>query len=557
MSVKDDVQQLSDDLEPSSALGYIRSLRVCLALDHTTARRKAHHEPSFGYLSDSMLVKNRPMNDHDWVSLADLLKRCSALSDLLFELRDQLPPCVLSTLHEYHPRCRLHMRSFNVRSLLTSEPDTHELAIASSPCLHSIWFSYMILEEDAYASRSQRVIQQVLANLAPNVEDVRFWRTRYSSPGGPGWQHTRLPMEKNSRNQSIRLRHLEVNAARHHNFVLTRQDLQSWHTHADFFHLHTLNLKSELDLDALRWLTECDFAALKVLSFQPHSSIHQRSSHIITALAKTFVVSLPPLSELTIEYRWCVDMMEAVYQRHGDSLHTLRLPQTDKLMPNEAAPMLTEIKDQCPLLTDFEITIVKDQGSRAEVAVYKALATFPCLRNLAIGFRTRYYCVEREQGRMPPYDRFDKKRSGRYGDMRRTFIDSAIDEDFANAVFHLVSPPDRLRRLEELRLLSRPRHPDGPKMQIYDIFKWMCRSWSVKLGVRDDRPNDVVMRELGTEERKRKGCPAQLNVPVEEIFRRIWPKKSRGWWDDWYSFLDLDDADVEMIRKSGWKIDSE
>lgn len=198
-NVKEDVQQLSDALGPISALGYIRSLRVCFALDHTSVRHKAHLEASFCVRSDNMLGPIRLMNDRDWVSLADLLKRCSALSDLLFELRDQLAPCVLHTLHRYHPRCRLHMRAFSVKSLMTSEPDTHELAIASSPCLHSIWFTYMEPEEDAYASRSQRVIQQVLAGLAPNVEEIHFWRTRFSDPGRPGWQDTRLPMEMDSR----------------------------------------------------------------------------------------------------------------------------------------------------------------------------------------------------------------------------------------------------------------------------------------------------------------------------------------------------------------------
>lgn len=342
-----------------------------------------------------------------------------------------------------------------------------------------------------------------------------------------------------------------------HDLVLTRQDLRSWHTHANFSYLRALVLRSTLDSNALQWLTGCDFASLKVLSFQLYSSHHLRGSHVTTSLAKAFVASLPPLLELTIGYKWCVHILEAVYQQHGASLHTLRLPQSDKLMPDEAAHVLKEMKDQCPLLTDLEITVVKDQGSRAEVAVYKALATFPSLRRLSLGFRTRYYCLEQEQGRMPPYDRFDKKRSGRYGDMRRTFIDSAIDEDFANAVFHLVSPPDRLRRLEELRLMSQARYPDGPHLEIYNIFRWICRSWSVKLGVRDDRPDEVVMEELGAKERKRKGVPRQMDIPVEEIFRRIWPEIGRDWWDDWYSFLDLDDVDVEMIRKSGWKIDSE
>jgi hypothetical protein len=39
------------------------------------------------------------------------------------------------------------------------------------------------LEDDYFASRSQRVVQEVITRLAPNVEVVRFRRMEYSPRG--------------------------------------------------------------------------------------------------------------------------------------------------------------------------------------------------------------------------------------------------------------------------------------------------------------------------------------------------------------------------------------
>jgi hypothetical protein len=273
----------------------------------------------------------------------NLLQRCSALSDLLYELMYQLPPSVLDALHQYRPHCRLHMRSFRVQSLMGPEPDKHELALASSPCLHSIWFSYMGQDEDAYAHRSQKVLQQVLAVLAPNVEEVRSWRTRATRNGVPGWQDAKLPIEKDGFNRSRRLRRLEVNAPGF-THVMSRQDLKSWHMHADFAHLHSLILETPLDAEALHWPSGCDIMSLKVLNFQMKTGIHLRSSQTILALVRSFVTSLPPLSELTVDDRWSIHILQAVYQTHGASLHTLRLSKSMQLLAaDEAAFVLKGI----------------------------------------------------------------------------------------------------------------------------------------------------------------------------------------------------------------------
>lgn len=353
-------------------------------------------------------------------------------------------------------------------------------------------------------------------------------------------------MEKDSLNQPTRLRRLEINALGSLEFVLARQELKSWHTHVDFTHLHTLMLKSPLDSDALQWLVGCDFASLRVLNFQLKIRMHLRSSQTILELARSFVTSVPPLSELTMEDRWSAHILEAVYQRHSASLHTLRLPKSDRGAIDKAA-LILEMKDQCPQLTDLEITIRRDQGSRAEMAIYKAFASFPSLRRLKLGLRIRLYELERQQTH---YDGFDRRafQGSRYGEIRKTFIDQAVDENFAKTVFHLISPRRRSCGLEELELTSRNEGCFyGPQSPIADVLNHICRSWKISRGVRDDRPDELVTQEVGADDRERKPAPQDLHRRVKKIFRRIWTGSEDGTSDsrnDWHSIIQLDDDDV-------------
>ena len=64
--------------------------------------------------------------------------------DLFFHLNESFPKCLLDTLHEHRLRCRLHLTSFEFRKLVRSSDGESlmihedELAVATSPCLHSI-----------------------------------------------------------------------------------------------------------------------------------------------------------------------------------------------------------------------------------------------------------------------------------------------------------------------------------------------------------------------------------------------------------------------------------
>ncbi|KAI4745273.1 hypothetical protein E4T50_04367 [Aureobasidium sp. EXF-12298] len=168
------------------------------------------------------------------------------------------------------------------------------------------------------------------------------------------------------------------------------------------------------------------------------------------------------------------------------------------------------------------------------MAIYKAFASFPSLRRLELGLRIRLYELERQQ---TDYDDFDRRttQGSLYGEIRKTFMDQAVDENFAMTVFHLISPQRRSYGLEELELTSRNEAPYyGPQSPI-------------SRGVRDDRPDELVTREVEADYRERKPAPQDLHRRVKKIFRQIWPGSEDGtsdWRNDWHSIIQLDDDDV-------------
>ncbi|KAK4205163.1 hypothetical protein QBC40DRAFT_249554 [Triangularia verruculosa] len=52
-----------------------------------------------------------------WQPFADFLGQLPALRDLVYSCTHQIAPCVLAALHQHHPKSRLHMKAFSLRSL--------------------------------------------------------------------------------------------------------------------------------------------------------------------------------------------------------------------------------------------------------------------------------------------------------------------------------------------------------------------------------------------------------------------------------------------------------
>ncbi|KAK3896562.1 hypothetical protein C8A05DRAFT_39898, partial [Staphylotrichum tortipilum] len=81
--------------------------------------------------------------DETWLPFARFLGWLPALTDLVYACTHQVPACLLAALHEHHPRSRLHVRAFSLRSLFQKRDQLHDIdpderALATSPCLYSI-----------------------------------------------------------------------------------------------------------------------------------------------------------------------------------------------------------------------------------------------------------------------------------------------------------------------------------------------------------------------------------------------------------------------------------
>jgi hypothetical protein len=85
-----------------------------------------------------------------WLPLAQFLHQLPDLKDLIYACTDQIPICILSSLHQHHPNSRFHVHTFSPRSLYQPKEHPHdidpdEFVLATSPCLYSIVVSYFWL----------------------------------------------------------------------------------------------------------------------------------------------------------------------------------------------------------------------------------------------------------------------------------------------------------------------------------------------------------------------------------------------------------------------------
>ncbi|KAK3903021.1 hypothetical protein C8A05DRAFT_33266 [Staphylotrichum tortipilum] len=75
----------------------------------------------FSATKQPALTPKHKQAQHDaWLPFALFLARLPALTDLIYACTHQMPACVLQALHTHHPKSRLHIRAFSLRSLYRS-----------------------------------------------------------------------------------------------------------------------------------------------------------------------------------------------------------------------------------------------------------------------------------------------------------------------------------------------------------------------------------------------------------------------------------------------------
>lgn len=496
--------------------------------------------------------------------LARFLDQLPCLQDLIYASTDQIPVCILSSLHQRHLNSRLHVHTFSLRSLYQPRDrprdiDPEEFVLATSPCLSSVVVSYSGYDTYGQVNYNEEAVLQMVAAKAPNLTSVRMW---HSPPGAslalqeavrmarPPWQGF------SARDQGRSLR-LTRSKGRLQSLVLDGANLTSsaqlmaWRDHTDFAHLYSLEVRGEIHLEALRTLTRIaedgEFESLHTLALSITSFTYQEQPHMDEA-ASLLLQTLHPLENLGLTGCVADRTFTTILHRHGETLRKLQfLPARPHRMQGDPYVIsyrcIQELQKRCPNLREVELLTQRTKGDEQEVSIYHALSTLPQLQRVSLILDCSYLPDLLDSGR--PFLTDEQKTSR----MRDHLINSAVDSYLALAIFRVVSPSSTSN--------TNTQPPQSLKLQVFaggnpnqewadedfrTMARWIARSWLCQR----ESGSEISVSEVGRRERMAAQNMEALEADMAEFYhgalyqrlwREIWPEQRTGdWREDWASF---------------------
>ncbi|KAL2136740.1 hypothetical protein VTI74DRAFT_1781 [Chaetomium olivicolor] len=517
-------------------------------------------------------------SNSSWRPLCVLVELLPALTDLVFICyRNQLPPCLLETLHNRSspPRLKLRLYYFNLRSLAEPEIDPHEMALASSPLLHHITVPYA--ETNGYDRQNRPnyhsdAVMDLVRGLAPNLRGVFVTRAEgggtdahgnYLPPPPPWKGFPNGISRRGERRQQNRgsLRYLEI-----YDWGGLRDAIQRWETCTDFAVLQTLKFSQRMTRDALVFLVErCSFPNLTSL----HLSTDDTTSREGVELLRRFFCSLPNLRVLA--FSWSGPFQELGSIPFSQYLTRLWLSNKRAIPCDKELPLIIR---RCPQIEHLSVTLSRSQGRASEASLYRLIGSLPRLRRLELrlavasenlGLRgldaspdVASLQSHTEANDLDTDAIFGANQASRLAIPKRalynTLIDAAVDGRLAMAIFKAVSngkkkstniAPLPLEFLSVHPVLSKPARCSVGETLIRRMLEQyighIARSWRVNRDPRDDCPDMLRVVELPQDARWRFAAaipePGALESVILPIIRRIWPEKTKGskWYEDWES----------------------
>ncbi|KAK3296407.1 uncharacterized protein B0H64DRAFT_169614 [Chaetomium fimeti] len=528
-----------------------------------------------------------------WQQLARLLQMLQGLGDLLYAGESQVPPCLLQALLQFRPRCRLHVFTFTLRSLLLPETDPNELALVTAPCLYSIWMWYRETQgydDDGLPSYEAEAVYSMVTGLAPNLKEAHLFREvghtigygEEPEPPCPPWKgftnvgqdFTRIPARLES--LTLGLNHCLPFSR----FLLDKDVVDGWITKTNLSSLRALRISRLVSHGALESLIGANsFPCLTTLLF----TCAGQQDHAYYDGIKQFIHGLPQLTSLEI-IAWPPDESLSAALPHG--LRELWLRTQDVLGQGLDQAAILELATCCPRIETLALKIRRSRGSAAEVALYRALGRFANSRRLVLtldaspapwfpattpheersdDFNTG--AVTFDTAVDPSFDDSDKEYLDddlfpyRRGHIRDVFINTAVDETLARAIFDTVCAAKASAHghgaalaLERVMIQAEGGrsfpHRGGMMPTAFNLIPYMQalgRCWLLERDMRDDARHVVHAREIHGELRLRMLRPYRDDDDGSyedesvcmSIFRRIWPKRPGGeaqWYNDWHSW---------------------
>lgn len=512
-------------------------------LDDSKPVIRGHH-----YQGDD-LASSRQINDN-WRPLARLMEELPGLTMLAFRCGgydSQFPPCLLETLHQRLPRCRLRIDNFRLRSLNRPEIDEYELKLITSPNLHSISVQYEEIKGydfDGQPNYQGDAVLRMAAGLARNLQDVRILRWAgneqdFPLPPRPQWNGFVTPLREPLPFFKASLRRLDLGSTP----SVPRKMLEDWAQHSNLHTLEDLTIYGAVEQDVLEFISNQDqLTRLQTLKLDLPGGDRWRNTTGQTReyyeAAERFLKRLPELSYLKLT-GWVHRM--SLSESLGSNLTTLLLePVLDDGLAYQEVEAIARL---CPLLERLGLTLLRSRGDAHEVAAYRSLGSLTRLRRLLLNLQVSpppsalvQEAVHAEA--LPNFDELDRQPLECYppylkGHARDFFMSAAVDEDLVRSIFDVISSAKAEGSLPLERMKVRVIVQEfGYTHLQYREHPWITScfegAWLLRRDPRDDR-RDVV-RVTETSKRRLKDnytAPPDL----EQVVRRLWPSKGED--EDW------------------------
>ncbi|KUI61315.1 hypothetical protein VP1G_08510 [Cytospora mali] len=512
--------------------------------------------------------------DRAWAPVVHFVRALPHLTTLVYDCRNQFPPSLLDVLHSRHPQCRLHHLTFRLRSLRWDTPDRHEMAIATSPCLHRAEVRHAWRDSYGEDDFNEEAMLELVAGLAPNLKHLRMVYVvpiLYSSVrraprapwrGLPGF----VPGRAAGSLTSLAL----VGDA-----IFSPELFQTWNKHTRFHSLRHLTLGGGFDChrglndEAMTWIAENgSFPRLRTLRvcIERDDEIDERPEYAKKAIA--FFRGLEPLEELSVTGSLEPAILDSILARHGCALRTLRLCPSENPFAHVRPhiPMILrkehieQIQAQCPLLQNLAVPVKRTKSDSLEADMYKSFGKLERLQSLDLTLDCSDWRVMRDTTLAddPSFDEDDRKVFAtqsdvhlKRGHIREAFMNCAVDEVLARSIGETIWQAKVGTPLRSLKLYTTGACSFGDTVSHCDTREFvehLSRSYLIQRSVRDDGDeNTILVRELGRQARETRDKMLTENYArraedfhdcsAVHVFRRVWPPKegSKDWRDDWVS----------------------
>ncbi|PKX93599.1 uncharacterized protein P174DRAFT_388362 [Aspergillus novofumigatus IBT 16806] len=390
----------------------------------------------------------------DHAPLARFIAALTSLKEVNYVRAVRFPQEVLDALHKYHPSCKLNLLHFYLQAWKHQGLSDRDMAVVTSPCLHSIRCYYY-----RYVGNYEVIESAILRTLsvAPNLKKVDLVLVPQRKPADR--RIYRFEPSAGVSNAVARLETLSFSL----NTTMSVQCFNQWHQKIDLGHLRALSIGRIDDPTLARSIcaVAAYFQRLERLSI--NLPVAPRRHREYWRSVEEMMKALPPLKGLGLVGNRNAPFVSKVLSRHGATLqslgldsrnvsHHMRLQRQGR--PYYNADEISRFASMCPVLRELHLTVHRVQGRAPEVKVYKALGHSPALTHLCVKLDCVPSADDPPDDFVPSYiPVYDPSYGEDVRKVRKLCINAAIDKPLAGNIFNTILSSQRTRRLASLRLL--------------------------------------------------------------------------------------------------------